>query len=207
MHVGETVDAYIELKNIGTATWDSNTRLATTQPRDRASVFVGPEWSGDNRYAAVQGTVAPGSNYKFTFKLHAPDQTGTYDEHFGVVQEGTAWFSDAGQGGPADDQLEGVFEVIPAAAGAGGTSGASGTAGTNGSSGSSAQAGSGGAGADGGSAGAGGDGDIVTIQFSRSSDSDGSCAISSRRATTSAVSSASFITLALLALRRRQRTR
>ncbi|WP_068979578.1 MYXO-CTERM sorting domain-containing protein [Aeromonas sp. EERV15] len=42
---------------------------------------------------------------------------GVYDEFFGLVQvdgAGERWFSDAGQGGPPDDQLEGIFEVLPA---------------------------------------------------------------------------------------------
>jgi hypothetical protein len=125
MFTGQTVDAFIELENIGTSTWDSNTMLATTEPRDRVSVFAGPEWPAPNRLAAVTGTVPPGGTYQFAFKMHAPLQPGVYDEYFGVVQEGAAWFSDPGQGGPPDNQLEGLFEVVPttsATTGAGGSS-------------------------------------------------------------------------------------
>jgi hypothetical protein len=64
----------------------------------------------------------PGETYKFTFTLHAPMETGIYDEHFNLVEEGVAWFSDPGQGGPPDPQLEGLFEVIPSSTmGAGGS--------------------------------------------------------------------------------------
>lgn len=110
---GESVPAYIEMRNTGTATWDSRTRLATTVPRDRSSPFAGDDWVGPNRPAAVTGTVPPGGTFRFEFTLHAPLTPGRYDEHFGMVQEGVAWFSDPDQGGPPDEQLEGIIEVLP----------------------------------------------------------------------------------------------
>jgi hypothetical protein len=116
MDEGEVIPSYIELKNVGAKTWDSNTRLATTQPRDRTSVFADGTWVSGNRLAEVHGTVAPGATYKFTFDFAAPKSPGTHDEFFGVVQEGVAWFSDSGQGGPPDNQLEAKIEVLAKAA-------------------------------------------------------------------------------------------
>ncbi|MFO0658433.1 MAG: GH25 family lysozyme [Polyangiaceae bacterium] len=203
---GETVDAYVELKNIGTATWDANTRLATTAPRDRVSVFAGAEWPANNRYAAVTGSVAPGETYKFNFTMHAPDQPGTYAEHFGVVQESTAWFSDPGQGGPTDDLIEGIFEVV-GTAGTGGTAGSSGAAGSSGNAGSSGVSGSSGSSAGGSSsAGSGGTdgGDFVTITFTTDASSSGSCAVGARRSERTSNAGLSLLTLALIALRRRR---
>lgn len=113
MMAGDVVPSYIELKNAGTKAWDSNTRIGTTMPRDRKSVFADSSWLAPNRPAAVKGTVAPGGTYKFEFNLAAPDTAGTYDEHFGVVEEGVAWFSDSGQGGPPDNQLEVKIQVAP----------------------------------------------------------------------------------------------
>jgi lysozyme len=113
VQAGEVIEAHIELKNVGTKTWNENTKLATSEPRDRASVFAGPEWPADNRLAVVEGEVPPGESFRFEFLLHAPSEPGTYSEYFSVVQEGEAWFSDPGQGGPPDDQLQGVFEVVP----------------------------------------------------------------------------------------------
>ena len=118
MTAGQVIPSYIELKNTGTKTWDSSTHLGTTQPRDRVSVFADGTWLGDNRPSGVKGTVAPGATYKFTFDLAAPDKPGSYDEFFGVVQEGVAWFSDPGQGGPPDNDLEVKITVV---AGDGGT--------------------------------------------------------------------------------------
>ncbi|MGZ3428151.1 MAG: hypothetical protein ACXVCV_15960, partial [Polyangia bacterium] len=40
---------------------------------------------------------------------------GQYHEFFGVVQEGVAWFSDAGQGGPADNDIEAWINLVPGA--------------------------------------------------------------------------------------------
>ncbi len=114
MRPGEELVGTIELRNSGTEDWDASTRLATTEPRDRASVFVGPDWIGPNRPAGVEGTVPPGETFPFTFTLRAPSMAGEYREHFGVVQEGVAWFSDPGQLGPPDSQLEVRVLVVEA---------------------------------------------------------------------------------------------
>jgi hypothetical protein len=112
MTAGQVIPSYIELKNTGTKTWDTNTRIGTTQPRDRVSVFADGTWVADNRPSEVKGTVAPGATYKFTFDLAAPDKPGSYDELFGVVEDGVAWFSDPGQGGPPDTDLEVKILVV-----------------------------------------------------------------------------------------------
>ena len=112
MKTGETVAGYIELKNTGEKSWNSKTHLGTTEPRDRNSKFAGQTWVDSDRPAKVSGEVKPGESYKFQFSLHAPDQTGTYTENFGVVQEGVTWFSDMGQGGPPDDQIEIKITVV-----------------------------------------------------------------------------------------------
>jgi len=115
---GQVIPSYIELKNTGTKTWDSNTHLGTTQPRDRASVFANSTWLADNRPSGVKGTVAPGGTYKFAFDLAAPSTAGSYDEFFGVVEDGVAWFSDPGQGGPPDNDLEVKIVVVKGDGGA-----------------------------------------------------------------------------------------
>jgi MYXO-CTERM domain-containing protein len=114
MTAGQTIPSYIELKNTGSLAWDSKTHLGTTQPRDRTSVFADSTWLAPNRAAGVTGSVAVGDSYKFTFDLHAPSTPGTYFEYFGVVEDGVAWFSDPGQGGPPDDDLEVQIVVVAA---------------------------------------------------------------------------------------------
>jgi lysozyme len=131
MTSGDVIPSFITLKNVGTATWDSNTRLGTTEPRDRASAFADGSWLGPNRPAAVSGRVAPGESFQFDFSLRAPSAPGTYFEFFGVVQEGVTWFPT-----PPDNQLQAQILVREAegsggaaGAGAGGRAGAPGAAG------------------------------------------------------------------------------
>lgn len=111
MIAGQTVAASITLKNVGSKTWDSNTKLGTTQPRDRTSPFADGTWLSASRAAHVTGTVPPGGTFKFSFNFHAPAKPGTYNEYFDLVQEGVAWFSDPGQGGPPDTQLQAQIVV------------------------------------------------------------------------------------------------
>jgi Ig-like domain from next to BRCA1 gene len=113
MTPGQTLPVDILLKNVGAKTWDANTKIGTTEPHDRTSPFADSTWPGPNRPAAASGSVAPGATFDFKFDLHAPAQTGTYQEHYGVVEESVAWFSDAGQGGPADDVLFLAINVVP----------------------------------------------------------------------------------------------
>ena len=78
-----------------------------------------PAATGSRRTARRRssGTVAPGANGTFSFAFHGPTGAacvpGTYHEYFGVVQEGVAWFSDNGQGGPPDNQIEALIELVP----------------------------------------------------------------------------------------------
>jgi hypothetical protein len=71
-------------------------------------------WLSPNRLAAISGTVKPGANGDFKWTFKAPDAPGTYFEYFDLVQESVAWFSDPGQGGPPDDQLEIQIQVVEA---------------------------------------------------------------------------------------------
>jgi hypothetical protein len=111
----QTVASSITLKNSGTTAWDSNTRLGTTQPRDRTSDFADQTWVSVDRAAQVSGTVKPGDTFEFKFDFHAPPTAGTYTEYFGMVEDGVAWFSDPGQGGPADTDIEANIQVTGAA--------------------------------------------------------------------------------------------
>jgi lysozyme len=114
MTVNQTLPATLEMKNIGKKAWDASTRLATTEPRDRASDFFAPDWLAPNRLAGVEGAVAPGESYTFKFSFKAPNKPGTYFEYFGMVQEGVHWFSDPGQAGPPDNQLQAQIQVVEA---------------------------------------------------------------------------------------------
>ncbi|MFN7133732.1 MAG: NBR1-Ig-like domain-containing protein, partial [Myxococcales bacterium] len=109
---GTEATGYFEVKNTGSKTWYANsTNLGTSKPRDRASAVAGSGWSGLNRPATIDRTVAPGATGRFRFTVRAPNTPGVYREHFNLVQEGVTWFSDSG--GPADDAL--LLEVTSVA--------------------------------------------------------------------------------------------
>ena len=155
LHCGERVGAEIVLKNTGGKTWNTDTKLGTTEPRDRTSMFADDDWLAPNRAAAISGTVAPGANGTFTFSFQAPAGDacvpGTYHEHFGLVQEATTWFAD--DGGPPDDQIEALIEVVPADGSAGSDySGGGSDGGTGGTGGGGEQMAAGGCSAGGGGA-------------------------------------------------------
>jgi uncharacterized protein (TIGR03382 family) len=116
MAAGSTAQATLVYRNTGTAGWDGNTRLGTTEPRDRESpFFTSGSWPAPNRAAAAASPTAPRAEASFAFTLTAPRVCeGTpYTEHFNLVQEGVAWFSDSGQGGPADDAVTLAITVNP----------------------------------------------------------------------------------------------
>lgn len=113
---------YFEFRNTGTETWrPGEVYMGTTQPRDRVSPAQGSDWARSGRPATIDRVVAPGATGRFNFSLRAPATVGQeYSEYFGIVREGVAWFSDPGQGGPADNVLQvRVRATSPAPADAG----------------------------------------------------------------------------------------
>src|SRR5262249_54365503 len=132
MNSGDIVVAYIEYTNDGSRTWDTtNTRVGTTMPRDRQSPF----YHSANWIPATRPTAADHSNYstgaigRFTFTMKAPDvqQTTTFTEHWGLVQEAVTWF------GPPDGYVWFRITVHPQPQpGGGGTVGSGGSGGGGG---------------------------------------------------------------------------
>lgn len=113
MEAGQSASVRVTYRNEGTSPWDEHTRLGTTEPRDRESVFRTMDWLDGNRPAGVSGTVFPGDEVELVFTIEAPnvcEPTG-FNEHFNLVQEDVAWFSD--EGGPADDELVLSIDVNP----------------------------------------------------------------------------------------------
>ena len=103
---GQEVAGNIELRNDGSATWNpGETFLATTEPRDGASPLAAGDWVAPNRPATVDRVVGPGETGRFEFSVRAPITAGDHAQFFNLVN-GTTWFSDPGQGGPPDDQLQ-----------------------------------------------------------------------------------------------------
>uniref|UniRef100_A0A7C4M0M1 Uncharacterized protein n=1 Tax=candidate division CPR3 bacterium TaxID=2268181 RepID=A0A7C4M0M1_UNCC3 len=105
---GEEVEVWIEIKNIGTATWFNNgdrvVRLGSgskygneNQQRDYNSEFANPDWYSANRPANIlHPEVRPGWHTRFQFKIKAPANPGTYKAYFTPVVDGLAWMEDIG---------------------------------------------------------------------------------------------------------------
>ena len=113
MTAGQVIPSYIELKNTGTKTWDSSTARHDPAARPlerlrRRHVARAP--TGSQRSGGRSRRAARTSSRSTSRRRRAPAR---YDEYFGVVQEGVAWFSDPGQGGPPDNDLEVKIAVGP----------------------------------------------------------------------------------------------
>ncbi len=111
IELGASIDAWIELKNDGKATWTSNTRLAPT-PRDEASPLVALDWMSPTRITGPDADTPAGQVGRFGFQLTG-NALGEYYQTFGLVEEGVTWFSDKPLGGgPPDTQLEVRIMVV-----------------------------------------------------------------------------------------------
>ena len=103
---GQKSDAYIDYQNIGENSWNANTRLGTTNPKDRESEFyTSGSWLSKTRPAIASNNALPGQKARFAFVLTAPNQSKEYTEYWNLVQDGYHWFSDSGHLGPADTQV------------------------------------------------------------------------------------------------------
>jgi hypothetical protein len=148
---GEVQPAWVDFKNTGTATWEpGTTHLGTTDPRDRDSVLSAPDWLSANRAAGVDAETKPGETGRFSFSLRGPvvSAAEALTEHFGLVQEGVAWFPDAASlsvdvmispavatagGDPAESTEGGATPTAPSMGAHGGCSvGGGGAAGSSG---------------------------------------------------------------------------
>ncbi len=97
---GETIYGRVTALNTGNVTW-SNTgqnpiKIATSNPKDRASSFCNSSWGGCARPTVMkEESVAPGQTGTFEFQLQ-PSAAGSYREHYRLVAEGKTWFNDTG---------------------------------------------------------------------------------------------------------------
>lgn len=96
MLAGTSQTVEIQLKNMGTAAWDANTRIVAL-PRNGGSPFYDPSWMAPNRIVSAAHT-PPGATNTFRFTLRAPTTPGRYKIEFAFVQEGVTWFSEPGDG-------------------------------------------------------------------------------------------------------------
>lgn len=114
LEVGTVGTVELVLRNDGARAWSGNTWLATSNERDRASALVAPGWESPSRVLPIDGEVKPGETVTLRFDILAPAEVGPRIEHFNLVEDGVAWFSDlAPGGGPADDAIALSLTITP----------------------------------------------------------------------------------------------
>jgi len=94
---GQTFYAQVSALNVGYQNWGADTRIGTSNPNDRLSIFRNDSWKTNNRPANLsQSSVIPGQIGTFNFSLTAPLNPGTYVEYFNPVIDGLAWLNNRG---------------------------------------------------------------------------------------------------------------
>lgn len=115
--VGSQAEGWVEMKNTGTQPWKTDEVFLAPTPRDEESPLYDSSWSSSTRVSTPSAEVPPGANYKFPVTLRGSTE-GSYTQTFGLVKNGTTWFSDAPKGGgPSDDAIAIDVTVEPATPG------------------------------------------------------------------------------------------
>jgi len=90
-----TVTVDFKFKNVGTATWDSNSKnfvsAFTMEPRYHISDFAGANWLDKEQTAKIAGKVKPGETGVVSVQIKAPEKTGTYTEKFWLASQNYSW--------------------------------------------------------------------------------------------------------------------
>ncbi len=91
----QTIYGAIYVKNVGSNNLDrSFTRIGTTSPTDRSSVFRNDSWLTHARVAELEEDVlAPNNTGTFLVSITTPRDVGNFTENFGVVAEQRLWMS------------------------------------------------------------------------------------------------------------------
>ena len=100
---GQTIDAWVDLKNTGNVTWknygDQQITLGTVAPNDRNSIFIAGKNPSRIGYL-VDSEVPPGETGRFVLNLEVP--TGyaykRIEERFAPVVENVGWLKDKALG-------------------------------------------------------------------------------------------------------------
>ena len=85
------------IKNTGNKTFPASlTKIAPTQPNNRASIFADDSWANSSRVtAAKEGDILPQATGTFDFSITLPDQPIiNTTEKFGMLIESQVWLSD-----------------------------------------------------------------------------------------------------------------
>jgi hypothetical protein len=113
---GDVVQVTLRMRNRGSIAWaPGQVKLAPVEPRDNDSPLCEPNsWLTCGRVTANSSIVEPGQNAKFDFAITAdPAAAGfSVNQCWGLLIEGVHWFSDVGQGGPAEGSVCSTVEIL-----------------------------------------------------------------------------------------------
>ena len=88
MTAGQSYEIHVTIKNTGFNPW------TTTGLYRLAQLAEAQDW-GIERVELPSTVVSPGSIVTFAFKVRAPEAAGTHSFHWGMVQEGVAFFGES----------------------------------------------------------------------------------------------------------------
>ena len=95
IEVGQLKNVIVKFKNVGTETWTTEGRgfvsAYTVEPRDRLSIFRGPDWLSGDQTAPIARVTKPGQIGELVLTLKAPEKVGTYTEEFHLAAENYTW--------------------------------------------------------------------------------------------------------------------
>ncbi len=95
---GQKIYIRIRVQNMGYSKWNDTVRLATTNNRDRSSIFADTSWNGTGRINKMESTATwPAEFATYEFTMTAPSSAlGSYNEYFSLVNDGVEWMNDPG---------------------------------------------------------------------------------------------------------------
>ena len=87
---GQTYQAYLTMKNIGTNAWTeiNNFRLGSQNPQDNH------QWNGGRVGLSSVEAIAPGASKTFSYTVTAPVSPGNYNFQWRMVQDYVEWFGE-----------------------------------------------------------------------------------------------------------------
>jgi uncharacterized membrane protein len=89
MTTGRSYDVHVTMKNTGFNPWTTSGSYRLAQ--------LGQTHDWGRERVELPSNVPPGSVVTFDFKVTAPEAAGTYSFHWGMVQEGVAFFGESAQ--------------------------------------------------------------------------------------------------------------
>jgi N-acetylmuramoyl-L-alanine amidase len=111
LQVGETIEGWVDIENVGLEIWGAGTRLAPL-PRDESSPQATDAWISATRISEPESDTSPGETARFPLELTG-GEVGISTLSLALVEDGVTWFEDIPiGGGPPAGELILDIEVL-----------------------------------------------------------------------------------------------